>query len=79
MNGLTVRVVNGANSILSKLRTRFVEAPTVLPADVVVAVGATDIRLPGNLIRPGKPGDFVRPAPGGEWFDVDGARAKLNI
>jgi hypothetical protein len=79
MNGRTIRVVNGGSAVLSTLRARFIEAPTTITADVVVAVGATDLGLPGNFIRPGRAGDVVRPAARGLWFDVNGARAELNI
>jgi hypothetical protein len=79
MNGRTIRVVNGASSVLSNLRAQFVEAPIPVSADVVVAVGATDLGLPGNVVRPGIAGDVVRPAAGGAWFEVQGARAELNI
>jgi hypothetical protein len=79
LNGRTIRVVNGASAVLSKLRARFVEPPTTISADFVVAVGATDLGLPGNVVRPGRPGDVVRPAAGGVWFDDLGARAELNI
>ncbi len=79
LNGRKVRVVNGASAVLSKLRSQFVEAPTMVAADVTVAVGATDIGLPGNVVRSGRPGDFIRPAADGNWFDVAGARAELNI
>ena len=79
MNGRTIRVVNGASAVLNKLRARFIEAPTTVSADVVVAVGATDLGLPGNVVRTGRDGDVVRPAAGGAWFDVQGAREELNI
>jgi hypothetical protein len=57
MNGHTIRVVNGASAVLSKLRSRFTEAPATVTAEIVVAVGATDLGLPGNVIRPGRAGD----------------------
>ena len=79
MNGRIIRVVNGASAVLSKVRARFIEAPAAVTADVVVAVGATDLGLPGNVIRPGRVGDVVRPAAGGAWFDIQGARAELAI
>lgn len=79
MNGRTIRVLNGAGAVLGSLRSRFVEAPVVLTADVVVAVGATDLGLPGNVVRQGRVGDVIRPEAGGAWFDVAGARAELNL
>lgn len=79
MNGRTIRVINGATTILSDLRARFVEAPAAVFPDIVVAVGATNLGLPANVVRAGRPGDVVRPAARGAWFDVEGARAELNI
>jgi hypothetical protein len=79
MNGLTIRVLNGAGAVLGSMRSKFVEPPVVLTADVIVAVGATDFGLPGNVVRQGRIGDVVRPEAGGVWFDVAGARAELNL
>ena len=79
MNGRIIRVVNGATALLGKLRARFIEPPAAIAADVIVAVGATDAGLPSKVIRPGRAGDVVRPASGGAWFDVQGARAELAI
>ena len=79
MNGRTIRVINGAAEFLGKLRTRFVEAPVIPTADIVVAVGATDLGLPGNIVHRGHVGNFIRPEPGGRWFDISGAREELNI
>ena len=79
MNGRTIRVINGAAEFLSTLRSRFIEAPAIPTTDIVVAVGATNPELPGNIVHRGRPGDFIRPEPGGRWFDMDGARDELNI
>ncbi len=79
MDGRTIRVVNGASMILGTLRARFIEAPTAVSADMVVAVGATDLGLPGNVVRTGRVGDVIRPAAGGAWFDLESARAVLSI
>ncbi|RWN59438.1 MAG: SIR2 family protein [Mesorhizobium sp.] len=79
IHGRIIRVINGAGAILGTLRTKFVEAPAALGADIVVAVGATDLGLPGNVVRRGRVGDVVRPEAGGEWFDMQSARAELNI
>ena len=79
LNGRVVRVINGAGAILANLRAKFVEPPTKLAADVVVAVGATDHGVPSNVVRAGRVGDVIRPDTAGTWFDVSGARAELNI
>jgi hypothetical protein len=79
MNGRTVRIINGADTILSNLRSRYIEAPAALTADVVVAVGSLDFGLPGNVVRQGRVGDVIRPEAGGVWYDVPGAREELNI
>ena len=79
INGRKVRVINGAGSVLSSLRSRFVEAPAVSSPDVIAAVGSTDLALPGNVIRDGRPKDIVRPATPGEWFDFQSARELLKI
>jgi len=78
-NNLSIRVVNGAGSVLSKLKARFVEAPAVPPTDIVVAPGATPLPLPANVVRPGQAGNFIRPAAVAAWFDLEGARAELGI
>lgn len=77
--GRSIRVVNGAGAVLNQLRSKFVEAPTIAPTDIVVAAGATNLPLPGNVVRPGSAGSFIRPTAMGEWFDLDGARAELGI
>lgn len=79
LGGRSIRVVNGASAVLSSLRTRFAEAPAASATDITVAVGATDLGLPGNVMRPGRTGDFIRPAAEGRWYEVAGARAELNI
>lgn len=79
LDGRTIRVVNGANAMLSEIRARFVSAPAGQWADVVVAVGAYDIGLPGNVVREGRAGDLVRPAAGGVWFDTDDGRLELGL
>ncbi|MBD9527825.1 SIR2 family protein [Paracoccus sp. PAR01] len=78
-NGRSIRVVNGAQTVLGTLRGRFVEPPAAMEADIVVAVGATDLGVPDNVIRSGRAGDLIRPDAGGEWYDLAGARAALGI
>jgi hypothetical protein len=72
-------VVNGAGAVLNELHTKFIEAPTVAPTDIVVAAGATNLPLPGSIVRPGSAGSFIRPSAMGDWYDLDGARTKLGI
>lgn len=77
--GRSIRVVNGAGMVLNHLRNKFVEAPAVAPTDIVVAAGATNLPLPGSVVRPGAAGSFIRPAAMGDWYDLDGARTELGI
>lgn len=79
LGGRSIRVVNGAGSALSQIRTRFVEAPAIAPTDIVVAAGATNLPLPGSVVRVGHAGSFLRPAALGNWFDLDGAVVELGI
>ena len=77
--GKRIRVINGANAILSRLQTRFLEAPSIPTADVVAAIGAEDLGVPGNIVRQGRVGDIMRPVAGGQWVDFKGARELLQI
>jgi hypothetical protein len=79
LNGRRIRVLKGAQSILGTLRGKFVEAPAAMRSDIVVAVGATDLGVPDNVVRSGRAGDVLRPDPAGEWYDLLGARAALGI
>lgn len=79
LNGRRIRVINGAESILSSIAARFVEAPALSSADVFVAVGAVDLGLPAHVVRPGTPGSVMRPAAGGEWFTFERAQAELGV
>lgn len=79
LNGRTIRVINGAATVLSSLRARFIEAPATIVADVVVAVGATDLGVPANVVRTGRIGDVVRPVAQGAWFDMQSAREELDL
>jgi hypothetical protein len=79
LNNRSIRVVNGAASVLSQIKARFVEAPAVAPTDIVVAAGATNLPLPANVVRSGQAGNFIRPAAQAHWFDVEGARVELGI
>ena len=79
LNGRTIRVVNGAASVLSQIKGRFVEAPAVTPTDFVVAAGAVSLPVPGNVVRVGRIDDFIRPAQAATWLDVAAARVELGI
>jgi hypothetical protein len=79
LKGRTIRVINGAQSVLGTLRGRFVEPPAAMQSDIVVAVGATDLGVPDNVVRGGRAGDVIRPDAAGEWFDLPAARAVLGI
>lgn len=79
LNGTRVRVVNGAGSVLSTMRAKFAEPPAWAEEDLVVAVGATDLGLPSNVVREGRPGDVVRSQPLARWIDFEGAREELHI
>ena len=76
--GRRIRVVNGAGALLASVRARFKE-PLFDEDDVVVCAGATDVGLPMDLVRAGRPGDIVRPAPMASWLDIATARRELAI
>jgi len=79
LNGRSIRVINGAEAVLGSLRAKFIEPPIAVTSDIVVAVGATDLGLPSNVVRGGRSGDLIRPDAAGNWLDLNGARAELNI
>lgn len=79
LNGRSIRVLNGAQSVLGTLRGKFVEPPAAAQFDIVVAVGATDLGVPDNVVRNGRSGDVIRPDPSGEWYDLSRARTELGI
>lgn len=80
LEGRRVRVINGAETVLGSLRARFMEPPAAaVTADVVVAVGATDVGVPSSVVRGDHTGDIVRPGTPGKWFDMPGAREELDI
>lgn len=79
LNDRLIRVVRGSGKVLSQMQASFLEAPSVPAAHCVVAVGATDFGLPGNVVRENTPSSIVRPAPAGRWLTLDSARAELGI
>lgn len=80
LSGRQIRVVNGANTLLSTLQETFAdEPPAVSGADIVVGVGAMDLPYPGSVVRTGTPGGVIRGAVTGEWLDLASARARLGV
>jgi hypothetical protein len=79
LNGRSVRVVNGAGVALSQLKASFAEAPALENSDIVVAPGAINLSMPSNVVREGRAGDFMRPAPAADWFDLEAGRLELGI
>lgn len=77
--GLRIRVVNGGGHDLNRLARRFAEPPAVPPANVFVAVGASDLGLPAHVLRSGTPGSVVRPGSVGTWWTLEKAREELRI
>ena len=77
--GRSIRVVNGAGSVLSTVAKRFIEAPAAPTAEFFVAAGSMDLGLPGHLVRPGIAGSVVRPAAGGKWLTIEQAQAELGV
>jgi hypothetical protein len=80
LGGQQIRVINGANVLLSTLRQAFSdEPPAVSAADIVVGVGATDLPYPGSVVRGGTPGGMIRGTASGDWLDLSAARARLGV
>jgi hypothetical protein len=77
--GRQIRVINGAGSFLSTVAARFVEPPSVPAAELCIAVGASDLGLPGNVLRAGAAGSLVRPATTSKWLTLEQARVELEI
>ncbi len=77
--GLTIRVVNGANTILSRMAARYAEPPSVSGAAITAAIGSINLGLPDDIIRTGIPGDIVRPATVSRWLDFAAAREALRL
>lgn len=79
--GKSVRVINGAGELLSAVRERYVEPPSLVQPDIVVCAGATDIGVPASIIPSGRGASTVRPAPGGtsQWVTLETAQAELQL
>ncbi|MES2292661.1 MAG: SIR2 family protein [Pseudomonadota bacterium] len=78
-NGTTIRVVNGANQILSKMAAKFQEAPAVDESALTAAIGAEDVPLPASVVRTGMPGSIMRPAARSRWVTYAGAVGALGL
>ena len=68
-----------AHSLATSFVSEFVEPPAVVTADMMVAVTATDLGSPDNVVRSRRAGDFIRPEHVAEWYDLDEARKVLGI
>lgn len=79
LSGRTIRVVNGGTDFLATVQTRFIEAPSLPSAELVIAVGALDYGLPADVIRPGSPGSMMRPAATGIWLTFESAIKELDL
>lgn len=78
LNEVIIRIINGTDNTLSKVRKKFIEAPAASLVDIFVAVNVTDLGLPENVVRSGDPGSIVRPAAKGRWLTFQEAREELN-
>lgn len=78
-DGRSIRVVNGNNRILAGMRAEHPDPPSIAAPDVVVCVGALDTGQPGNLVRAGRPRDFMRPTSTSRWMTVHDARQELGF
>jgi len=76
--GRRIRVVNGSGMLLQTVQDRFRETPFEV-ADIVVCAGATDVGLPLNVVREGRPGDIIRPSASAAWLDLPAARRELDV
>lgn len=79
LNGTTVRVVNGAGRLLSKVRNDLAAGPAVVEADVVICAGATDLGVPGDIVRDQQPATTVRPGVEGRWMTLPLAIEELQL
>ena len=79
--GQRVRIVHGSGQVLSTVRERYKEPPTLPEADIVVCAGALDPGVPGSLISSGRGKSMVRPAAGARsrWLTLEQARVELGV
>jgi hypothetical protein len=79
--GQRVRIVHGSGQVLSTVRERYKEPPTVPEADIIVCAGAISAIVPGTLIPSGSGKSIMRPAHGGgsRWMTLDEARTELGV
>ena len=78
LNGKTIRVVNGAGSILSSMKERFAKPPVAAQEDIVVAAGAQDVAVPSNIVREEIPGNVVRASSSARWLDFDPGKERAS-
>jgi hypothetical protein len=73
----TLRVVNGAGDLKSRVRARYAQ-DTRAYCDVVVCAGAEIDPTPSDLVRNPEARDIIRPRLGGQWFThVEGQEADI--
>jgi hypothetical protein len=79
--GQRVRIVHGSGQVLSTVRERYKEPPTLPEADIIICAGALDPAVPGSLISSGTGKSVVRPAAGGRsrWLTLEQARVELGV
>lgn len=75
----TIRVVNGAGQYLDRLKAALAEPPASLSNEYVICAGAENLRAPSNVVRQGRPADFIRPETEAVWADAAQAFEELGI
>jgi hypothetical protein len=77
----TIRVVNGQNRSLRQMEDSYNEPSSTGVADMIVAAGAFDGVLPGNLVRSGGDKRITRQSRGGgsRWVTLDQAQEDLGL
>jgi len=81
LNDDAIRVVNGQNRSLRKMEDAHNEAASSGTADIIIAAGAYDGVLPGNVVRAGGDKRITRSSRGGpsRWVTLDQARETLGL
>lgn len=75
----SVRVINAAGRFLDATKANFSEAPAVIGADIVVCAGATDLGVPGDIVRDSDPANVVRGGSSSRWLDLPTAIRELQL
>lgn len=80
-NNLKIRVINGAGDFLATKKRQFSGPPAIdSEIDMIACIGAQDFPgLPDEIIEKGRHNDFIRPATGVDWVDLDGAIEILRL